>query len=110
MAAETQGSPTQNSTGQHTSSGVMRTAARDVNPFQTFLTKFTNDWSMNLASWASSLSSLPSLLGRASSCSWKDVSILSKRGVRPPHSCAGIQAALPVAEKNYSIVEYSTKG
>jgi len=27
----------------------MRIAARDVNPFQTFLTKFTNDWSMNLA-------------------------------------------------------------
>lgn len=49
MAAETQGSPTQNSTGQHTSSRVMRIAARDVNPFQTFLTKFTNDWSMNLA-------------------------------------------------------------
>jgi hypothetical protein len=48
MAAETQGSPTQNSTGLHKLSGVMCTAARDVNPFQTFLTKFTNDWSMNL--------------------------------------------------------------
>jgi hypothetical protein len=49
MAAETQESPPQNSTGQYTSSGVRHTAARNANPFQTFLTKFTNDWSMNLA-------------------------------------------------------------
>lgn len=47
MVAETQGS--HKSTEQHISSGVMQTAARDVKPLQTFLTKFTNDWSMNLA-------------------------------------------------------------
>jgi membrane protein len=49
MAAEASGSPPQNSTRQHTSSGAMHTVARNVKPFQAFLTKFTNDWSMNLA-------------------------------------------------------------
>jgi hypothetical protein len=49
MAAEVPGSPPQNSTRQHTSWGAMQTIARNVKPFQVFLTKFTNDWSMNLA-------------------------------------------------------------
>src|SRR5215467_15872070 len=49
MAAETAGSPPQKSTKQHTSSGAMHTVASNVKPFQVFLTKFANDWSMNLA-------------------------------------------------------------
>lgn len=49
MEADIQGSPTQNSTVLHKPSGFMQTAARDAKPVQVFLTKFTNDWSMNLA-------------------------------------------------------------
>jgi membrane protein len=49
MTAEIQGSHTQKSTGLHKPSGFMQTAARNVKPVQVFLTKFNNDWSMNLA-------------------------------------------------------------
>lgn len=34
---------------QHTSSGAVQTVEKDIKPFQAFLTKFNNDWTMNLA-------------------------------------------------------------
>jgi membrane protein len=49
MTAEIQGSQTQKSTGLHKPSGFMRIAARNVKLVRVFLTKFNNDWSMNLA-------------------------------------------------------------
>lgn len=47
MATKTQ--EVQTDTKQQKSSGVVQTVERDVKPFQAFFTKFSNDWSMNLA-------------------------------------------------------------